>query len=291
MPERHPGIRLTSLALGMGMRRGSAFALVVGEHRFRGYGADLSVRTYRPAGAADDGGLVLLFHGGGFVAGGLDGIAPLAARMSERLGLVVATPEYTLASKRPFPAAAEDAYAALNWASASGQCEGWDPKRIVVAGEEAGGNLAAVCAMQARDRGGPGIVAQVLVGPMLDPSLSSPSMRRVPADSVHASGVCGACYRAYLPNAADRLHPYAAPATSTRLAGLAPALILACDGDPLRDEAESYGAKLIAAGVTTQVSRLPRIDASAPCWSDMAWIAIDAFLRPRLANPRADSPS
>lgn len=273
----------------MGMRRGSACGLRVEEHRFRGYDSELAVRAYRPVGAAEAGGLVLLFHGGGFVAGNLDGIAPLAARMAVRLGLSVATPTYTLASQRPFPAAAEDAYAALVWANASGQRHGWDPKRIVVAGEEAGGNLAAVCTMQARDRGGPGIVAQVLVGPMLDPSLSSPSMRRVPADSTHASGACGACYRAYLPNAADRMHPYAAPATATRLAGLAPALILACDGDPLRDEAESYAAKLIAAGVTTQVSRLPRTDVSASCWSDAAWIAIDAFLRPRLASPRAAS--
>lgn len=273
----------------MGIRRYPASPRAVDEQVFRGYDGELAVRIYRPTRPADVCGLVLLFHGGGFVSGDLDGMVPLAARMSERLGLIIATPAYTLASKHPFPAAAEDAYAALTWASASGRREGWNPKRIVVMGEEAGGNLASVCAMQARDRGGPAIAVQVLVGPMLDPSLSSPSMQRAAADSAHASRVCGACYRAYLPNAADRLHPYAAPAASTRLAGLAPALILAFDGDPLRDEAENYGARLIAAGVTTQVSRLSCTDANAQCWTDTAWSAIDGFLRAQLAGPHVPS--
>lgn len=260
--------------------------VAVVERRYRGYDGELAMRVYRPAGLPDSSSLVLLFHGGGFVTGDLDAMAPLAERMAARLDVIVATPEYTLATKRPFPAAAEDAYAALTWASVGARRGGWDPKRIVVAGEEAGGNLAAVCAMTARDRGGPALAAQVLVGPMLDPSLSSPSMQRVAAGGAHTPGACGACYRAYLPNAADRMHPYAAPASSSRLTGLAPALILTCDGDPLRDEAESYGAKLIAAGVTTQVSRLRCIEAAAHCWTEDALVAIDAFLRPRLDRNR-----
>jgi acetyl esterase len=258
----------------------------VSEERYRGYDGELAVRIYRPAGRPEPAALALLFHGGGFVKGDIDAMASLAERASVRLGLVVATPAYTLATQLPFPAAAEDAYAALVWASRSARRAGWDPERIVVAGEEAGGNLAAVCAMAARDRGGPAIAAQVLVGPMLDPSLTSRSMQRVASGAIHASGVCGACYRTYLPNAADRLHPYAAPASSARLTGLPPALILTCDGDPLRDEAEDYGTKLIAAGVTTQVSRLPRIENATHCWTDDALTAIDAFLRPRLDRHR-----
>lgn len=250
---------------------------------------DLRVRLYAPAVLRCPGALVLLFHGGGFVRGGLDAIAATAQSMSTRLGLLVATPEYTLATMRPFPAAAEDAYAALLWANAEARQRGWDTKRIVVAGEEAGGNLAAATAMMARDRGGPTLAAQILVGPMLDPSLSSPSMQRFVASATHTPGVCGACYRTYLPNAADRLHPYAAPVSSTRLAGLAPALIVTCDGDPLRDEAEHYGAKLIAAGVTTQVSRQSPIATVAHCWTDDTWAVIDGFLRPRLASPRGMS--
>jgi acetyl esterase/lipase len=265
--------------------------VTVAEHAFRSHDRDLRIRLYTPNGIRSPGALVVLFHGGGFIRGGLDAIAATAETMAARLGLVVATPEYTLATVRPFPAAAEDAYAALVWAGTEARPRGWDAKRIVVAGEEAGGNLAAATAMMARDRGGPALAAQVLVGPMLDPSLSSPSMQRVVASAAHTPGLCGACYRTYLPNAADRLHPYAAPVSSTRLAGLAPALIVTCDGDPLRDEAEHYGAKLIAAGVTTQVSRLSRIENVAHCWTDEAWVAIDGFLRPRLASPGSGSQS
>jgi acetyl esterase/lipase len=261
-------------------------SLAVATSVFRSHDRELCVRLYTPSRTRCPGALLILFHGGGFVRGGVDAIAATARAMSTRLGLLVATPEYTLASVRPFPAAAEDAYAALVWANNEGRHRGWDARRIVVAGEEAGGNLAAAAAMMARDRGGPALAAQILVGPMLDPSLSSPSMQRFVASAVHTPGVCGACYRAYLPNAADRLHPYAAPASSTRLAGLAPALIVTCDGDPLRDEAEHYGGKLIAAGVTTQVSRQSPIATAAHCWTDDTWAVIDGFLRPRLAIPR-----
>ncbi len=266
-------------------------AVTVSEHGFSSQDRVLRVRVYAPAGEDAPGALVMLYHGGGFVRGGLDVIATTAAAMATRLRLRVATPEYTLATAHPFPAAAEDAYAALSWAGSVARRLGWDAKRIAVAGEEAGGNLAAATAMMARDRGTPALAAQILVGPMLDPSLSSPSMQRFVASATHTPGVCGACYRAYLPNAADRLHPYAAPASSTRLAGLAPALIVTCDGDPLRDEAEQYGAKLIAAGVTTQVSRLPNIETVTHCWTDAAWAVIDGFLRPRLASPGSGFPS
>jgi acetyl esterase/lipase len=261
----------------------------VAEHAFHSQDHDLRVRVYAPGGIHCPGGLVVLFHGGGFVGGSIDGISPTAQTMAARLGLFVATPEYTLASARPFPAAAEDAYAALAWANAYARRGGWDGRRIAVAGEEAGGNLAAVAAMMARDRGAPPLAAQLLVGPMLDPSLSSPSMQRVTAGAAHAPGACGASYRAYLPTAADCLHPYAAPLSSSRLGGLVPALIVTYDDDPLRDEAERYGAKLIAAGVTTQVSRLRRTGGGGACWTDEAWVAIDAFLRPRLCGRSRES--
>lgn len=275
-------------------RRSSAsrgHPLAVSEQVFRSQGRDLRVRIYCPEGKGSGGALVMLYHGGGFISGGLDAIASTAAAIAARLRLRVATPEYTLATVQPFPAAAEDAYAALWWASGAARQHGWDARRIAVAGEEAGGNLAAAAAMMARDRNGPALAAQILVGPMLDPSLSSPSMQRSVAGAPHTPGACGACYRAYLPNAADRLHPYAAPASSSRLAGLAPVLILTCDGDPLRDEAESYGAKLIAAGVTTQVSRLRCIEAPTHCWTDDALAAIGAFLRPRMDRNRTSSSS
>jgi acetyl esterase len=254
------------------------------DERYRGYAGELALRIYRPAAAAPTP-VVVLFHGGGFVDGSLDAIAPLAAAMAMRLDIAVATPGYTLASERSFPAAVEDAYAAITWAAENAHRERWDAKRLMVAGVDAGGNLAAVAAMMARDRGGPALAAQILVAPMLDPTLTSHSMQHAAANAPHSQGGCNAGYRAYLPNAVDRLHPYAAPSSCSRVRGLAPALILTAEDDPLRDEAEAYGAKLITAGVTTQVSRLPRIEAAKNIWTDEAWTALAAFLGARVARP------
>jgi acetyl esterase/lipase len=204
--------------------------------------------------------------------------------MAARLDVAVATPAYTLATERPFPAAVEDAYAAISWAAASARRERWDARRLVVAGVEAGGNLAAVAAMMARDRGGPTLAAQILVAPMLDPTLTSRSMQNVAAKASRLQRECGACYRAYLPNAAERLHPYAAPSSCSRLAGLAPTLILTAEGDPLGDEAEAYAARLVTAGVPTEVARLPRIESTAGAWTDDAWAALRGFLGSRIPS-------
>jgi len=241
-----------------------------------GYLGTRAAGSFPPLTAASDA-VVVLLHGGGFVAGTIGDVSTAASALAERLALTVVTPEYTLATEAPFPAAAEDAYAALRWAA--GRSRG-----VVVAGIEAGGNLAAAAAMMARDRGAPHVLAQILVSPMLDPSLTSTSMRCLPEAVRHGARACGAWYRAYLPAAADRLHPYAAPASSARLAGLAPALILTAADDPLRDEAESYAAKLIAAGVSTQVSRLARVESAANAWAPEVFDAIAAFLAPRVSR-------
>lgn len=261
-------------------------AVIVGEQRYRGFADQLALRVFRrpKAGSAA---IVVMFHGGGFVRGDLDAIAPAAAAMAARLDVAVATPAYSLASERPFPAAVEDAYAAITWVAQSAGRERWDRRRLVVAGVEAGGNLAAVVAVMARDRGSPTLAAQVLITPMLDPTLTSCSMRRVATKVSRSLGECNAFYGAYLPNATDRLHPYAAPSSCSRVTGIAPALIVTAEDDPLRDEAESYGAKLIAAGVTTQVSRLPRIEAADHTWTDEVWSALIAFLGPRVTRPQA----
>jgi len=172
---------------------------------------------------------------------------------------VVLASNYTLAKVRPFPAAVEDAHAVLLWAKKNKTKLGWTGKQMVVSGIEAGANLAAVCAMMSRDRGGPPLAGQVLIMPMLDPGLSSCSMRTLPTcpELVEVADKCAAAYRGYLPNAADRAHPYASPLQSSRLKNLPPALILSSEDDPLRDEAEQYGSKLIACGIKTTVRRMP----------------------------------
>ena len=110
----------------------------------------------------------------------------------------------------------------------------------------------------ARDRAGPQLAGQILIMPMLDPGLSTCSMREMPTctDQAKLVNECAAAYRGYLPHAADRSHPYASPLQSSRLKNLPPALILSAEDDPLRDEAEAYGAKLINAGVRTTVRRM-----------------------------------
>ncbi len=220
----------------------------------------LKARLYAGGeGTAKYDGLIVFFHSGGFVKGDLDeadNFLRYLASCSQRQ-LVLASC-YTLATEAPFPAAAEDAHAVLAWAKKHKTKLGWTGKRLVVAGIEAGANLAAVCALMARDRGGPALAGQILVMPMLDPGLSTCSMRSLPqGDSVAGvADTCAASYRGYLPNAADRSHPYASPLQSSRLKNLPPALILSGEDDPLRDEAEQYGAKLSGCGVTTTIKRL-----------------------------------
>ena len=250
--------------------------VIVEETSCDGYAGKLRVRVHRSATQRGVTPLAIYLHPGHVMASDLDATDESARALAARLGIAVAAPAYSLASAQPFPAAAEDAYAALVWARAYATRERWNARRLVVIGEEAGGNLAAAVAMMSRDRGGPTLAAQVLITPMLDPTLSSCSMRAAYANATN----CGEAYRCYLPRAADRLHPYAAPGLSTRLAGLAPALILTAQDDALRDEAESYGAKLIAAGVKTQVTRLP-----ARGWSEAMWREIADFLKPLLLSP------
>jgi acetyl esterase/lipase len=204
--------------------------------------------------------LIVFFHGGGFVNGDLEEADEFLRGLvgCDRSYLVLAS-NYTLATVSPFPAAVEDAHAVLLWAKKNKTKLGWNGKRLLVAGIEAGANLAAVCTLMARDRGGPVLSGQILIMPMLDPGLSSSSMRELPTctNQAKAAEVCAAGYRGYLPNAADRTHPYASPLQSSRLKNLPPALILSAEDDPLRDEAEQYGEKLIACGIKTTVRRLP----------------------------------
>jgi len=143
---------------------------------------------------------------------------------------------------------------------------GWSGKKLVVMGIEAGANLAAVCALMARDRAAPKLAGQILIMPMLDPGLSTCSMRQMNEcpEREKVTNVCAEAYRGYLPHAADRAHPYASPLRSTRLKNLPPALILSAEDDPLCDEAEQYGAKLINAGVRTTVRRMPPAPLAEP---------------------------
>ena len=234
--------------------------LTIRDLELAGAEGPLAARLY--AGGTASGkrdGLIVFFHSGGFVSGDLDEadqfLRHLASCSQQQLVLASC---YTLAPQSPFPAAVEDAHAVLKWVKKNKAKLGWSGKRLIVAGIEAGANLAAVSALMSRDRGGPELAGQILIMPMLDPGLTTCSMREIPADTNLAcvADTCAASYRGYLPNAADRMHPYASPLQSSRLKNLPPALILSAEDDPLRDEAEQYGAKLASSGVAATVKRM-----------------------------------
>lgn len=239
-------------------------SLALTDLSFRGYASDVAARLYQPRKPSEPDSLLVFLHEGGFVSGGLETADGAARAAAMALGMRVLTVAYSLAPVAPFPAAVEDVWAALAWAASRAS-------RIVLGGIEAGGNLAAATGLVARDRRFSALKSQILIAPILDPRLCSESMRRASITAESGPRKWFECLRSYLPVIADRMHPYAAPACSRRLAGLAPALIVTIANDPLRDEGETYAKSLSAAGVRNEVLRLPAgaldlADAASPVW-------------------------
>lgn len=243
--------------------------------------APLAARVYR---GGDAGALVLHLHGGAFVAGVPECGCTVAALLADA-GAVVLSLDYPLAPAHPFPQAIEAAYAALT--AVAGQKRRWADAgaRLFVAGEEAGGNLAAAVALMARDRDGPALAGQLLLSPMLDACVATASLRRVHAGPVGCPWADG--WRQYLAHARDASHPYATPGGSMRLAGLPPTLLLTAVDDPLCDETRAYAQRLRDAGVEVREAVLPfatgwpasyRTTASAP-WADEVREQARRFLR------------
>ncbi len=253
----------------------------------------LRVRLYgrRPPGGSAP--LVLHFHGGAFTGGSLDAGARIAGLLAEA-GAVVASVDYPLAPAHPFPHGADAGYGALRWLQRQRKRLGGPDATLWVAGEEAGGNLAAAVAMMARDRQEPELAGQILLSPMIDPCIATASLRDVAAGPVGCRYADG--WRAYLPRAADADHPYAAPAASRRLAGLPRTLLLTADDDPLRDETVAFGRRLRAAGVTVEQEVLARpTDWPCACLEtpqcDAPWSApVRARLRSFLTTGEAPKP-
>ncbi|MBS0371809.1 MAG: alpha/beta hydrolase [Proteobacteria bacterium] len=256
-----------------------ADALQVADLRLPGFAGPVDARLYRPADIAGPVPAVLYFHGGGFVAGDLDEADPIARRLAATIPAAVLSVAYSLAPAHPFPAAPEDAHAAALWLHAQAASFGIDAARLACAGHDAGATLAAALTLMARDRLGPPLVAQALVGPMLDPSQTRQDHRAGAAEP--RPDACARCYSQYLPRVAERLHPYATPLESRRLAGLPPALIATGAHDRLRCEAEHYGAALINAGVPTQVTRYTAGHAELPAHPALRG-DLAAFLRHHL---------
>lgn len=200
--------------------------------------------------------LVVHFHGGAFAGGSLDG-GSCVARLLADAGAVVMSLDYPLAPAHPFPAAVETGYAALLWAWKARQKLAGQGAPLFIAGEEAGGNLAAAVSLVARDRQEPALAGQILLSPMLDPCLATASLRDAEAGPVGCVWADG--WHHYLPRLEDAGHPYAAPGSALRLAGLPPTLLVTAQDDPLRDETLEYAERLRAAGLVAQHTVLPAV--------------------------------
>lgn len=232
--------------------------------------------------------LVLHFHGGHFDAGDLDN-GRVVAQMLADTGALVASIDYPLAPDHPFPAAAEAGYETLAWLQRQRVRLAGPASRLWVAGEEAGGNLAAAVAMMARDRQEPPLAGQILLSPMLDPCLATASLRKAAAGPVGCRWADG--WHRYLGRALDGEHPYAAPSRASRLSELPPTLLVTAQDDPLRDETRQYAKRLRTAGVTVQEVTLAGptgwpCSFMDPACGGAAWTAeLNEPLRRLLATP------
>ena len=220
-----------------------------------GPGGDIPVRLYSPNPDAQLPTLVY-FHGGGWVLGDLDSHDPLCRALANRAEAVVVSVDYRLAPEHKYPAAAEDAYAAALWLAEHGVEWGADPTRIAVAGDSAGGNLAAVATLMARDRGAPPLRAQALIYPVTNCDFGVESYRLNGDGSVGLSeDAMRWFWRCYTRSPAEAAEPYASPLRADTLLGLPPALVITAEHDPLRDEGEAYAARLERSGVPAELVR------------------------------------
>jgi len=220
---------------------------------------NVAVRIHRPKAATSEprpG--VFEIHGGGFIIGSKDMMDPWCDRVALDLGAVVVSTDYRLAPEDPFPAGLDDCYAALSFMAANASELGIDPSRIAIAGQSAGGGLAAACALLARDRGGPALCFQLLEIPELDDRLETPSMRQFTDTPLWNRPNAEWSWRHYLgPDHKGEVSPYAAPSRAKDLRGLPPAYVSVMEFDPLRDEGILYALGMLQAGVPVELHAYP----------------------------------
>jgi acetyl esterase len=223
------------------------------EVRVPAAGGEVRIRAFRPH-ADGAPGVVAYLHGGGWMMGTLESYeAPLSV-LANASGAIVAAVDYRLAPEHRFPAALDDALAAIRWLAAHADKLGGDGDRLALAGDSAGGNLAAVAAR--RLRGELPLRAQALIYPVTDAALSTPSYREFSDGHGLSAASMQRFWTLYL-DGADGSHPDASPLRAPDLAGVAPGFVLTAEEDVLRDEGEAYAAALRDAGVATELVRWP----------------------------------
>lgn len=217
---------------------------------FPGPAGAVAMRLYRPLGIVASRTLpaLVFFHGGGWVFGDLDSHDRLCRALANRAQCCVVAVNYRLAPEHRFPAAVEDAIAAIEHVAANATALGVDAARIAAAGDSAGGNLVAVCALHLRDHAGPRLALQVLLYPVTDLRMTSGSYRSLGTGYLLTAERMRYFARQYLAEPAQALDWRASPLLAASLANLPPALIITASHDPLVDEGKAYADRLAAAG-------------------------------------------
>ena len=219
----------------------------------------IPARIYTPKTLRTKDGLapcLVFFHGGGWVIGNLETHDVVCRKLAHEGELIVISVDYRLAPEHKFPAAVDDAVTATNWIAANASKLGIDPARLMVGGDSAGGNLAAVVSLHARDHGGAKIAGQVLVYPATEFARTHASHREPETSILLTHSVIGWFADHYMGDA-DRSDWRASPARAKTLRGLPPAYVLTAGADPLRDEGDEYAARLKEAGVPVAYKHFP----------------------------------
>lgn len=254
----------------------------VNDETVPGPGGDIPVRIYRPALAGPGSPPILVYaHGGGFVFCDLDSHDGLCRSFTNLIPAVVVSVDYRLAPEHRWPAAAEDLYAVARWAADNAHELGGDPAHVLVGGDSAGGNLAAVAALMARDRNGPALAGQLLLYPVIDADFDNDSYRRFGTGFYNPTEAMQWYWDQYVPSAIDRQNPYAAPLHAD-LTNLPPAVVAIAGHDPLRDEGSAFATALDSAGVATT-----RLDYEGGIHGFMTMAMLDLAQRARTEVSRA----
>jgi len=220
----------------------------------------IPVRHYSPSSDPERRPILLYLHGGSFALGSIDTHGNVCRALASAAGCSVLSVGYRLAPEHPYPAAVEDAYAALCWAASECDLPGADPERLAVAGDSAGGTLAAAVCLMARDRRGPRIRHQGLVYPATDSTtVDRDSYRLYGQEYMLDTAQVLWAREQYLPNLEDRSLPYASPLLAPSHAGLPPATIVTAELDALRDEGRAYAEALQRAGVPVRYECVPGV--------------------------------
>jgi acetyl esterase len=224
----------------------------VTEQQIPGPNGPIPVRVYRPAGDSPKP-VVVYYHGGGWVLGSLETHDGTCRRLADGADAVVVSVDYRMGPEDRFPAAVDDSYAALQWVTVNAAELGADPTRLAVAGDSAGGNLAAVMSQLARD-GGPAIRFQLLIYPVTDHEFTSVSMEENAEGYYLTRDAMRWFYDHYLNDPAEGDDPRVSPLRNADLSGLPPAFVLTAEYDPLRDQGIAYADALRGAGNTVAMT-------------------------------------